>query len=102
MANWVARGLFDDSLPFLDQHPELADKIRFSIDAQFNMVDLEDADIMTLRSSVALVERVIAANRARGRTNFHDPSYFPAYMAELEALRELAAGALETARRQPR
>ena len=89
VANWVSRGFFADSEPFLEEAPSLADDIRFCIQAETDTVDLRLADHAVLSELLALVERVIVTTRNAGSSRFHSTDAFPLYLQRVEQLRDI-------------
>lgn len=86
VSNWIARGFFDDSVPFLQQASRIGADIQFCVDAELDTLDLGSADPARLQELKELVAAVIEANRARQGSNFADPGAFPVYMEKLADL----------------
>ena len=70
VANWASHAFFRDTEPFLAVAPSLAEDIRFCIDSETDTVDLREADAPKIKELIALIDRVIAANRVTQGKNF--------------------------------
>lgn len=90
-ANWVARAFYGDANASLDDQSPLADQIRFCVNADFDTLDLENANRAELDELAKLVETVVELNERRKGENFAEPSLFPVYLQKLVELRQLVA-----------
>ncbi len=86
---WIARGFFNDALPFLSVAPTLEDNIKFCVDAELDTLDLRNANMPTMMEFQALVGKVVDHRRKILGSDFHSPEYFPIYMSKLEELERL-------------
>jgi len=94
VANWIARGFFEDARPLISSSGELADDIQFCIDADLDTLDVREYAPELLSEFASVVDRVIALNLERDGSSFADPTAFPVYLAKLRELQSLVRGVL--------
>jgi len=97
--DWVAMGFFSDSLPYVPEtSPDLAEDIRFCIEAEVDTLDLRSGDRAKVEQLAALVERVFAHRGVLQGNDFHNPECFPFYMKNIEELKGLLLNLLDAMR----
>lgn len=94
VANWVARGFFEDARPLISSSNALGEDVQFCIDADLDTLDLREYEPALLSEFVSVVDKVIAMNVERNGSGFADPAAFPVYLAKLRELQAVVRDVL--------
>lgn len=87
--NWISRAFLADCLPHLAQVPQLADEIRFCVEAEVDTLDLRGENYQNILDLKILVALVIKDNLLLKGQNFHSPDYFSLYLTKIIELDRL-------------
>ena len=89
-AGWVFDLVLDTLAEDLDRvQPDLARKLRHAkTDVSVGFLDLAGLEAKTLSTLHEAVERAHGEFQRRGAASFHNPAFFPGFMAKLEELQQ--------------
>jgi hypothetical protein len=102
-AGWVFDLVLETLAEDLERgQPDLARKLRNAkTDVSVGFLDLAGLDATTLSTLHQAVERTHDTFQRRGASSFHNPAFFPGFMAKLEELQRLVASDPRLSPRSP-